>query len=115
MQRGDIMKKNPMIVVPALSATVAMLAAVAMLASCSLFGPKTGTLEGLEIHFSASAEGSRDVFTLPGSASVGFSKIWFPSESRYSTLIAGNLSNRYEGIIPLNHAGLANDLAHVSN
>ena len=87
--------------------------------SCSLFGPKTGDLEGFEIYFStdpanmktignsrsAQFASTKDVVHFPKNGALGFTKFWFPYEDAYDVLKGkGTL---IEGIMPLEAGHLA--------
>jgi len=75
--------------------------------SCSLFGPRTGELQGFEIYFSTDASCFKTFSPFRGTASarskavhfpnngaLGFTKFWFPLQSTYDILTEqGSLDN----------------------
>jgi hypothetical protein len=75
--------------------------------SCSLFGPKTGDLEGFEIYFSTDASGMKGIKSerslssamgkavhFPNNGALGFTKFWFPATATYGVLTTkGTLDN----------------------
>jgi hypothetical protein len=85
--------------------------------SCSLFGPKTGNLEGFEIYFStnpsnlkalpsgrALSSAAAKATYFPKSGALGITKFWFPIAATYDTIkTKGTFS---DGIIPLTAADL---------
>lgn len=85
--------------------------------SCSLFGPKTGDLEGFEIYFSTDPANLKALPSsralpsslarathFPNSGALGITKFWFPTAETYDTIkTKGSLS---DGIIPLTDADL---------
>jgi hypothetical protein len=80
--------------------------------SCSLFGPKTGDLEGFEIYFSTNPDKlktiatGREIFSpeakvvyFPKNGALGVTKFWFPLPETYDTLkVKGTFDN---GSVPL--------------
>jgi hypothetical protein len=81
--------------------------------SCSLFGPKTGDLEGFEIYFSTNPDKlktiatgretfsseAKDVVYFPKNGALGVTKFWFPLPGTYDALKGKGTFNN--GIVPL--------------
>jgi hypothetical protein len=86
--------------------------------SCSLFGPKTGDLEGFEIYFSTNPanlkmiSATRNIFStdakvvyFPNNGALGVTKFWFPLPGTYDVLKGKGTFNN--GLVPLKAEDLA--------